>query len=106
MRTFFSLPRKYSSQIQKEIHQLIYYNHGGYSWSELYNKVPVHFRKFLLRETQRLKDKEAEEMKKARDKATNSREISSNEHLPPHVKNQMQKNRRNMPRGIPKTDNL
>lgn len=32
--------------------------------------MPVHYRKYLLRQTQKIKDKEAEQMKKAQGKQT------------------------------------
>lgn len=66
MLTFYSLPQSYSTQIQKEIHQLIYFNNGGYNWYHVYNHMPVHIRKYLLKQTEKIKKKEAQQAKKAR----------------------------------------
>jgi len=64
MLTFYSLPQKYSTQIQKEIHQLIRYNDGGYSWYNVYHHMPVHIRKYHLKLTEESIQKEKDEMEK------------------------------------------
>lgn len=62
MRTFYSLPNNYSSQVQEEIHQLIHHNDGGYSWYHVYNHMPVQYRKFHLRKTQETLEEKRKQM--------------------------------------------
>ncbi len=63
---FFGLPAEYSVALHKEIFTLIYHGGGGFILSEVYN-LPVHLRKFYLKELADTKKRESESTKQKPD---------------------------------------
>lgn len=61
--------------IHREIIQLIYYTKGGFTWEELYFKVPIYLRRFYIREVQSILDEEAKGAREASN-GGNSRTVS------------------------------
>lgn len=47
--------------------QLCYYTKGGFSWWDVYSRMPIQLRRFYVRELKRLKEEEAKQIEEARD---------------------------------------
>jgi len=45
--TFFGLTPEYRLSVFNNIHDIVYYGNGGYSWTEVYN-MPIWLRKFTF----------------------------------------------------------
>lgn len=73
--------------VHKEILQLVYYTKGGFTWSEVYNEIPVPLRRFYLRELEKMMKEEKEEAKSS----AKSGSSQSKTNIPNSVKQAMKK---------------
>ena len=46
--TFFGLPSNYRIVLFNDLHDIVFYGKGGYSWDSLYN-MPIKYRKFIIK---------------------------------------------------------
>ena len=63
---FFTLPTNYSIQLHTQIWEQANYG-NGFSWESLY-RMPIHWRKFYYKMLVESKKKEAEDVKKLKNK--------------------------------------
>ncbi len=71
---FFGLTPNYKLQIYQEIHDLVYYGNGGFIYSEVY-QMPIHIRRYHIRQIDVLHKKQNEAMKKAKEGRNTSEEM-------------------------------
>lgn len=67
MRPFFFLPDDHMPKVNRQILELIYHTDGGFSWKELYSEMPIYIRQYMVRELDKIKKKEKEEIEKQKD---------------------------------------
>lgn len=67
----YSHVSKLNVSIHNEVHQLIFFGKGGYTWEQAYFTIPVHLRRYYLNLIIDYMKKEEEEMNKAK-KGSNS----------------------------------
>jgi hypothetical protein len=46
--------------VHKQILQLIYYSNGGFGWGDLWDEIPVQYRRFYVKQLEEIKKKEAQ----------------------------------------------
>ena len=66
--TFFGLPINYKPILHGELHDIVFYGRGGYSWETAYN-WPIWLRKFYLRKIQESYKAEKDAHNKANENA-------------------------------------
>jgi hypothetical protein len=78
--TFFGLTSKsaneYRVKFLTQIHEICFYGQGGYSWNEVY-EMPLWLRKFVYTKIKEHYDKQAEQVKKSKEKPNTQNLINS-----------------------------
>ena len=59
---FFGLTQTYRAEVFRQIHEIVFFGKGGYSWSEVYN-MPIWLRNFTYSSIKEYYDKEREKSK-------------------------------------------
>lgn len=68
--TFFGLTPEYRSVVFTQIHEIVFYGQGGYTWSDVYN-MPIWLRRFTFSKLKEHYEKQAEENKKVNQQISN-----------------------------------
>lgn len=66
--------KEHRNSVFSQIHEIVFYGKGGYSWSDVYN-MPVWLRKFTFAKIKDFYDKESKSIKKAQNNSSNSVEV-------------------------------
>ena len=61
---FFGLAPDYKLQVYKEIHELVYYGNGGFTYQDV-QSMPIHIRRFFIKRI----EQDLNQQKKANEKA-------------------------------------
>lgn len=67
MFPFFTLTPEYRAALFTQIHEIVFFGKGGYSWDDVYN-MPIWLRKFTFNSVNEFYQKEQEEYNKANNK--------------------------------------
>lgn len=69
MFPFFTLSSEYRSNLFRQIHEIVFYGKGGYSWNDVYN-MPIWLRRYTHNEINDFYVKEKEQIEKSMGKET------------------------------------
>ena len=62
--TFFGLTQQYRLSIFTQIHEIVFWGNGGYSWAEVYN-MPIWLRRFTFNKIKEFYNKQNESSQKS-----------------------------------------
>jgi len=54
-------------KVNRQILELIYHTDGGFSWKELYSEMPIYIRQYMVKELDKIKKEEKEQIEKQKD---------------------------------------